>query len=91
MTKRLYNKLNYKKLGLFEIVEVKGLINFRLKLLKNIKIYSVFYISLLELVLVRAPRALYTEIDLIDKNKEYTVYNILNYKYIRGKIKYLIN
>ena len=55
---RLSDKLDYRKLGLFEITEVKGLINFKLKLLKSINIYLIFYILLLELVLLRAPKAL---------------------------------
>ena len=35
-TQRLNNKLDHKKLRLFEIIKVKGLINYRLKLLKTI-------------------------------------------------------
>ena len=35
-TQRLNNKLDHKKLGLFEIIEAKGLVNYRLKLPKSI-------------------------------------------------------
>ena len=47
-TKRPSDKLDHKKLRLFEIIEVKGLVNYRLKLLKTIKIHPTFHISLLE-------------------------------------------
>lgn len=39
------------KLGLFKIKEIKELIIMILNLLKDIKIYFIFYVSLLELVL----------------------------------------
>ena len=40
--------MDHKKLRLFEITEVKGLVNYRLKLPKSIQIHPIFYISLLE-------------------------------------------
>jgi len=46
------NKLDFKKLGLFEILEEIGDINFKLRLPKNSRLYPVFYILLLELVLL---------------------------------------
>jgi hypothetical protein len=48
-TKRLSDKLDHKKLGLFEIAKIKSLVNYCLKLPKIIKIYLIFYVSLLEL------------------------------------------
>ena len=54
------------------------------------KIYSTFYISLLELVLSGAPRAPLTEIELVNPEANYNVEEILDYKYVKGKIKYLI-
>ena len=48
VTKRLSDKLDYKKLGLFKIIEIKGLVNYRLKLPKTIKIHPIFYVSLLK-------------------------------------------
>ena len=48
-TKRLSDKLDYTKLRPFKIKEKLGLIIFKLALLKTIRIYLVFYISLLEL------------------------------------------
>jgi ribosomal protein L11 len=49
-TKRPSQKLDHKKVGLFRIKKVKGLVNFKLDLSKGTRIYLVFYISLLELV-----------------------------------------
>jgi ribosomal protein L11 len=48
--KRLSQKLDYKKVGLFRIKRVKELVNFKLDLSKGTRIYLVFYILLLELV-----------------------------------------
>ena len=47
--KRPSEKLDYTKLRPFKIKEVLGLVIFKLTLLKTIKIYLVFYKSLLEL------------------------------------------
>ena len=77
--KRLSNKLNYKKLGLFKIKEIKRLINYKFKLPNIIKIYFIFYISLLKLILLGILRALKTEIDLINLNIKYNIEIILNY------------
>lgn len=46
--KRPSNKLDYIRVRLVKIIEVKGKNTFKLKLLKNIRIYLVFYVSLLE-------------------------------------------
>ncbi len=43
-------KLNYVKIKLFFIKEVKELVNYELDLLKNARVFLVFYISLLESV-----------------------------------------
>ena len=42
------DKLDYKKIRLFEILEEVGLVNFRLRLLGTIRINLVFYALLLE-------------------------------------------
>jgi hypothetical protein len=46
--KRKSNKLNFKKLGLFKIEKELRPVIFKLKLLKEIKIYLIFYAVLLE-------------------------------------------
>ena len=71
--------MDYKKLGLFRIVKVKGLVNFQLVLPKTINIYPVFYISLLELVLLGVLPTLIIEIQPINLNAEYEVEAILDY------------
>ena len=47
-------KLDIVKLGLFKILKKKGLVNYELELPKRIRIYLVFYILLLELVILDA-------------------------------------
>ena len=47
-TKRLSDKLDFKKLELFKIKKKLGLVTYRLTLPKDIKIHLVFYIVLLE-------------------------------------------
>jgi hypothetical protein len=54
-TKRLSNKLDFLKLEAFEIEDKKGLVNYKLKLPKGLRIYPVFYVSLLKLVHPDAP------------------------------------
>jgi hypothetical protein len=89
-TKRPNNKLDHKKLGPFKISKVVGLVNYRLELPKTMNIYPVFHISLLEPVLLGAPNTPYTEIELVNPNAEYEVEEILDQKYIRGGLYYLI-
>jgi len=47
--------LDFLKLRAFEVEEATGLVNYKLKLLKGIKIYLVFHVSLLELVDLGVP------------------------------------
>jgi hypothetical protein len=61
-TKRPSDKLDHKKLRPFEITEVKGPVNYRLKLPKTIKIHPTFYISLLKLAPPGSPPAPKTEV-----------------------------
>jgi len=48
-TKKLNKKLNYIKIELFLVKKTKRLINYKLDLFKNIKVFLVFYILLLKL------------------------------------------
>ena len=65
-TKRLSDKLDYKKLRLFEIKNIIRIVNYKLKLLKIIRIYLVFYIALLELAPEGTLLVLYIEVDQLD-------------------------
>ena len=71
-TRRLSDKLDYKKVELFIIKEKLGLVNYRLKLLTTMRIYLVFYIALLELALLGIPLKTITLVE-IDNNIEYKV------------------
>jgi hypothetical protein len=79
-TKQPSTKLDHKKLGLFKIKKIIRLINYKLVLPKTINIYLVFYISLLELVLLGALPAPVTKIKLVNPNTEYKIEEILDYK-----------
>ena len=49
-TRRGIKKLDYIKVGLFLVNEQRGKASYRLRLPKDIRVYLVFYILLLELV-----------------------------------------
>jgi hypothetical protein len=89
-TKQLSDKLDNKKLSLFKIKVVKRRLNYELSLLKNISIFLVFHISLLELVLSGVLSTSITEIRPVNPNAEYEVKDILDYKLVRGRSRYLI-
>ena len=77
-TKRLSDKLDYKKLGPFRIEKVLGPMNYKLTLPKIMNIYPIFYISFLELAPSGAPAAPITEINPINPNAEYKIKAILD-------------
>jgi hypothetical protein len=89
-TKQPSTKLDHKKLGLFKIKKIIGLVNYKLVLPRIINIYLVFYISFLELVLLGVLLAPVIEIEPINPNAEYKVEEILDYKQVRNYIKYLV-
>jgi hypothetical protein len=89
-TKQPSTKLDHKKLGLFKIKRVTRLINYKLILPKTMNIYLVFYISLLELVLLGVLPAPVTEIEPVNPNIEYKIKKILDHKQIKNYIKYLV-
>jgi hypothetical protein len=72
-TKQPNTKLDHKKLGLFKIKRIIGLVNYELVLPKNMNIHPVFHISLLELILLGALLAPITEIELVNPNAEYEI------------------
>jgi hypothetical protein len=53
-------------------------------------IYPVFYISLLELILLGVLPARVTEIEPVNPNTEYKIKEILDHKQVRNYIKYLV-
>jgi hypothetical protein len=83
-------KLDHKKLRLFKIKRVIGLVNYKLVLPKTINIHPVFHISLLELVLLGVLLVPVTEIEPVNLNAEYKIKEILDYKQVRNYIKYLV-
>jgi hypothetical protein len=82
--------LDHKKLGLFKIKRIIGLVNYKLVLPKTINIHPVFHISLLELVLLGVLPAPVTEIEPVNPNTEYKIKEILDHKQVRNYIKYLV-
>jgi hypothetical protein len=78
--KQLNTKLDHKKLGLFKIKRITGLVNYKLILPKTINIYLVFHISLLELILLGALLVFVTEIEPVNPNTKYKIKEILDYK-----------
>jgi hypothetical protein len=89
-TKQPNTKLDHKKLGLFKIKKIIGLINYKLVLPKTINIHPVFHISFLEPVLLGVLLAPVTEIKPVNPNTEYKIEEILDYKQVRNYIKYLV-
>jgi len=92
-TQRPSNKLNFKKIGPFEIEEQIEKVNYKLRLLENIQIYPVFYIFLLEPAPTHA--TVITEIEEIlpenpKADQKYEVEKILDSGYINGQFRYLI-
>jgi hypothetical protein len=79
-TKQLNTKLDHKKLGLFKIKRVAGLVNYKLVLPRTMNIHPVFYISFLELVLLGALLAPVTKIKLVNPNTKYKIKEILDHK-----------
>jgi hypothetical protein len=79
-TKQPSTKLDHKKLGPFKIKRIIGLVNYKLVLPKTMNIYLVFYIFLLELVLLGVLLVPVTEIELINPNIKYKIEEILDYK-----------
>jgi hypothetical protein len=88
--KRPNTKLDHKKLGLFKIKRIIGPVNYKLVLLRTINIHPVFYISLLEPILLGVLPAPVTEIEPVNPNIKYEVEEILDHKQIRNYIKYLV-
>ena len=84
------DKLDFKKIGPFKVEDIIRLVNYKLKLLVYIYINSIFYISLLKIVL---DDILTVILELLNKNKsiKYKVKSIILYKLVpNSKIRYRI-
>jgi hypothetical protein len=88
-TKQLSSRLDFKKLGLYKIVTKKLLVNYKLRLLKGLRLYLVFYILLLKLALLEIAVS-NDEIELKHKLDVYDVKKILDSRVSKKGIKYLV-
>ena len=75
-------KLDFKKLKPYEILEKIRLVNFRLQLLKKLRLYLIFHISLLESALGITPLATNEEIQSENNLDVYEVEKLLNIRII---------
>jgi RNase H-like domain found in reverse transcriptase/Reverse transcriptase (RNA-dependent DNA polymerase)/Integrase zinc binding domain/Chromo (CHRromatin Organisation MOdifier) domain len=89
-TQRPSNKLDFKKVGPFEILEVIGRVNYKLKLPEKSRLHPVFHVSLLEPAKGQTPDAMNTEIQPINEEQEYEVEKILDQRISNGKHEYLV-
>jgi hypothetical protein len=89
-TKQPSTKLDHQKLGPFEIEEQLGLVGYKLKLPKSIKIYPNFYVLLLEKVPDNAKTPDNMELDENTTKEEYKVKRILQIKKFSRRTKYLM-
>ena len=94
-TKRPNEKLDFKKLGPFTILEKKNQLNYKIKLPEGSQIYNTFHISLLEptprnvRISSNDKQPLLAEPDDTDE-KDYEVQKILESKYEDGQLRYKI-
>src|SRR5437763_9014648 len=80
--KRPSNKLDFKKIGPFKILEKRSTVNYKLELPKGMRIHPVFHISLLE----PAPKntKIQTDIEVEPDEGEYKVEEILDRR-VKGR------
>jgi hypothetical protein len=86
-TKRPNDKLDWKKIGLFKINKKLSDYNYRLQLLKNIRLHPVFHISLLEPA--SKDIKLTTNME-VEREPEYKVEAIKVKRYGRKRNEYLV-
>ncbi|GBE87281.1 hypothetical protein SCP_1005280 [Sparassis crispa] len=87
-------KIAPKREGPFEIAEVIGPANYRLKLPKTWRVHSVFHAALLSPYRendIHGPNYMNPPPDVVDNEEEYEVEAILNHKTYRGHLRQLWN
>jgi hypothetical protein len=90
-TKRPSTKLDFKKLGPFEIIEKVGPVNYKLRLPQNSRLHPVFHVSLLEPAKGDTPLATDTELQPENDLDVYEVEKILDTRTTSdGQQEYLI-
>jgi hypothetical protein len=88
-TKRPSDKLDFKKLGPFRVIEQTGPVNFKLKLPQSSKIHPVFHAAVLEPASDEIPEANIMDAEGYE-DQEYTVERILAKRGLRGQEEYLV-
>jgi hypothetical protein len=90
-TKRPSTKLDFKKLGPFEVLEKIGPVNYKLRLPANSRLHPVFHISLLEPAKGETPIAMKTDLQPENDPDVYEVEKILDTRTTTsGQQEYLI-
>ncbi|CZS92347.1 related to TY3B TY3B protein [Rhynchosporium agropyri] len=90
-TKRPSTKLDFKKLGPFEILEEVGPVNFRLRLPQGSRLHPVFHVSLLEPANGDTPLATDEKLQPENEPDEYDVEKLLDTRITtRGQQEYLV-
>ena len=89
--KQLSKKLDYTKLGPFKVKAVKGFLNYKLKLLLQMKIHPVFYVMYFEPADNNTPlETNLPKIDLDNQEIKYKVKAILDQQEVNGQPRFLI-
>jgi hypothetical protein len=81
--------LDFKKLGPYKIIARKSPVNYKLRLPKGLRLYLVFYVSLLEKAL-DSVRLSNKEISLEEDLDVYDIERILSSRVSNKKIEYLV-
>ena len=87
---RPYKKLDYKRHVPFTVLKVVGRQAYRLDLFKTMKIYPVFYVSLLEAYKGSNDDEKPPPPILQDDIEEYEVEQVLDSRFTRGKLQYQV-
>ena len=82
--------MDFKKLGLFKILNKVSSVNYRLQLPKNSRLHPVFHVSLLELAQGSTPIATDTELQPENELVEYKVKAILDRRLVGRREEFLI-